>query len=82
MTGAEFKAIRQALGLTQRQLANVLGYAHPVRVSEFERTAWPQPVPKRVAALMTAFASGYRPRDWPQKPAHKAAKRRKQPLAA
>jgi transcriptional regulator with XRE-family HTH domain len=82
MTGAEFKAIRQALGLTQRQMAGVLGYGHPVRVSEFERQAWPQPVPKRVAAQMASFAAGYRPPGWPQKPAQRAAKRRKPPLAA
>ncbi len=35
MTNAEFKAIRKRLGLTQRQLAFVLGY-RPLTISSFE----------------------------------------------
>ncbi len=35
MTNAEFKAIRKRLGLTQKQLAEVLGY-RPLTISSFE----------------------------------------------
>lgn len=67
MTGHEFHLIRLCLGLTQRQLALVLGYRHPIRISEFERATRPLPVPVRVAAQMRAFAAGYRPADWPER---------------
>jgi DNA-binding transcriptional regulator YiaG len=66
MTGAEFKAIRQRLGLTQGELAIVLDYASSVRVSEFERSANPREVPTHVARLMRAYDAGYRPEDWPR----------------
>jgi transcriptional regulator with XRE-family HTH domain len=65
MTGQEFKAIRLALGLTQAQLAVVLGYGHAIRISEFERPNRALPVPKRVGEQMLAFAAGYRPKNWP-----------------
>jgi transcriptional regulator with XRE-family HTH domain len=65
MTGHEFKTIRLSLGLTQAQLAVVLGYGHAVRVSEFERPRRALPVPKRVGEQMLAYAAGYRPKGWP-----------------
>lgn len=67
MTGAEFKTIRQRLGLTQGELAGVLDYASAVRVSEFERSANPRDIPSHVARIMRAYAAGYRPTDWPKK---------------
>jgi transcriptional regulator with XRE-family HTH domain len=65
MGNDEFKAIRQRLGLTQAQLASVLGYQHPMQVSELERTTNPKPVPRAIALLMVAYDEGYRPKDWP-----------------
>ncbi|TAZ20751.1 hypothetical protein ELH77_19290 [Rhizobium ruizarguesonis] len=66
MTGAEFKTIRQRLGLTQGELARVLDYGSPMRVSEFERSSNPREVPVHVARLMRAYDAGYRPEDWPR----------------
>ena len=45
LTGADFRHIRLGLLLTQRELANKLGYKHKVRVSEFERETNPVPIP-------------------------------------
>lgn len=62
MTGAEFKAIRKRLGFTQAELAETLGYASPVRISEFERAVNPIPVPRLVAQVMRAMdETGWRP---------------------
>lgn len=66
MTPEEFRAIRQKLGFTQAELATYLGYAAPVRVSEFERATNPRPVPDLLARLMVAYRDGYRPADWPK----------------
>ena len=65
MTNDEFKEIRLRLGLTQAQLAAVLGYSIPMQVSELERDRNPKPVPRLVAMLMEAFDAGYRPKNWP-----------------
>lgn len=72
MTGSEFKQIRQGLLLTQKELAELLGYGHKVRISEFERPTNPTPVPAHVAALMHAlkatggrsWANGRLIREW------------------
>ncbi|GLS33800.1 Helix-turn-helix [Mesorhizobium albiziae] len=37
MTPTEFRTIRDRLGLTQAELARVLGYHHPSHISSFER---------------------------------------------
>lgn len=57
MTGKEFRRIRLSLMLTQQQLADILGYRQKVRISEYERTTNPIPVPEHVAALMRALES-------------------------
>ena len=59
----EITALRHALGLTQTQLARVLGYAHSPRVSELERGV--RVIDAGRARLLRAYASGYRPVDWP-----------------
>ncbi|WP_421579955.1 helix-turn-helix domain-containing protein [Shinella sp. M31] len=62
MTGDEFKAIRKRLGYKQAELAALLGYGSSIRVSEFERTTNPIPVPRLVALLMMAMdETGWRP---------------------
>lgn len=66
MTNREFKAIRLRLRLTQAELSRVLGYPHPMQVSELERATNPKPVPRHVAMLMQAYDEGYRPHGWPR----------------
>ena len=67
MTAADVRAARQSLGLTQAQLAPLLGYApgpNPqARVSDLERGV--HPVDGAKARLLTAYLDGYRPLDWP-----------------
>lgn len=63
MTNDEFRRIREELGLTQAQLARVLGYGANVRISEFETER--REIPLHVAMLMEAFKAGYRPDNWP-----------------
>lgn len=65
MENDEFRSIRKRLGLTQAQLASVLGYSHLMQVSEIERDKNPKPVPRAIALLMRAYDEGYRPKDWP-----------------
>jgi len=62
MTPTEFHAIRKQLGLTQAQLAPLLGYGAAPRVSAIE--SGPK-VPKQAALLMEAYRTGYRPKHWP-----------------
>ncbi|NZD50514.1 helix-turn-helix domain-containing protein [Rhizobium leguminosarum] len=66
MDNDEFRTIRTRLGLTQAQLAGVLGYLRSMQVSEIERETNPKPVPRAVALLMRAYDEGYRPKDWPR----------------
>lgn len=58
MTGAELKAARKALGLTQGQLAKLIGMAGPVQVGRLERS---QPgldgQPRRVSGQVQAALS-------------------------
>jgi DNA-binding transcriptional regulator YiaG len=63
MTAAEFKAARQTLGLTQVQIAPMLGLGAASRVSEIEAG---KKVPKQAGLLMQAYIDGYRPTDWPR----------------
>lgn len=67
MTNRDFKRIRISLGLTQAELASFLGYASAMRISEMERPTNPKPIPDLLARLMTAYADGYRPKNWPRK---------------
>ena len=62
MTGAEFKAGREALGLTQTQLAKLVGYGSQSRIAEVEGRAVAPACPSR---LLRAYLDGYRPADWP-----------------
>ncbi|PDS97682.1 hypothetical protein CO659_12795 [Rhizobium sp. S9] len=65
MTNEEFKEIRNRIGLTQSQLATVLGYSSALQISSYERATNPRPVPHLLNLLMRAYEQGYRPRDWP-----------------
>lgn len=62
-----FKATRKTLGLTQAELATLLDTdAQSVRRIEMPPTAsTARKVAPRMERLMIAYASGYRPTDWP-----------------
>ena len=62
MTPAEFKQARQTLGLTQAQLALVLGYGTP-QISFMETGA--NPIRRVVKIAVLAMVAGYRPDGWP-----------------
>lgn len=63
MEPEQFKAIREALGLTQRQLGEILGYVDRAHVSHMEKGS--RRILPPVALVMRAFADGWRPTDWP-----------------
>lgn len=66
MTPADIRAAREAFGLTQAQLAPLLGYAAAIRISELERG---HRTPGACAVLLLrAYLDGYRPKDWPKAP--------------
>lgn len=65
MTPAELREARLTLGLTQAQLASVMGYGATIRISEIERGV--RGVSEQTARLMRAYLNGYRPDDWPEK---------------
>ena len=65
MTPAAFRAGRNALGLTQKQLAMLMGYGCKQRITEIERPGR-DAVPFRAGRLMEAYLQGYRPPDWPR----------------
>jgi len=52
MTNHEFRNIRHGLLLTQKELAELLGYKHKIRISEYERETNPVPVPDHIADAM------------------------------
>ena len=45
MDSKTFRDIRRFMGLTQSQLAKVLGYRHKIRISEYERKTNPVTIP-------------------------------------
>lgn len=64
----EFRTIRLTLGLTQAQLAKLLGYAHGSTVGAFEvdpASPTTRPIPPLLVRLMRAYEAGYRPKNWP-----------------
>jgi transcriptional regulator with XRE-family HTH domain len=65
MTPADFRTARKSLGLTQTELAVVLGYSDgQARVSQIERG---EMMPHgSVIRLLQAYLDGYRPGDWPK----------------
>lgn len=66
MTPAEFRAARLSLGLTQAQLAAVMGYAAYNRVSPRANIEGGRRRPSQAAIrLLRALLDGWRPSDWP-----------------
>jgi DNA-binding transcriptional regulator YiaG len=66
MSPAEILRARLMLGLTQAQLAPLLGYRDVTRVSELERGV--RKPSAAVLRLLRAYLDGYRPPDWPNWP--------------
>jgi transcriptional regulator with XRE-family HTH domain len=70
MTPREFKLIRHSLLLTQQELADLLGYRQKVRISEYERSTNPVPIPDHIAMAMYELertagrSTGKMVRDW------------------
>ena len=63
MTPTDIKEARQSLGLTQSQIAPLLGYADKTRISELERGV--REPGSAVVLLLRAYLAGYRPDGWP-----------------
>lgn len=64
MTPAQVRAAREALGLTQKQLAAVMGVRGNATVSEWE--IGKRKIGPTAARLLAAYVDGYRPEDWPK----------------
>lgn len=64
MNPDEIKQARNSLGLTQSQLAPLLGYGATPRVAEIESGA--RNASDCVVRLLRAYLDGYRPSDWPE----------------
>jgi len=62
MTPTDFRTARKHLGLTQAQLASVMGYHAQPAISDIENG---RTVPAQAARLMEAYMRGDRPDDWP-----------------
>jgi len=60
-------AARRQLGLTQKQLADILRTT-PGHISKIERGIHASPF---IELLMEAYLSNYRPANWPKKPGGK-----------
>ena len=65
MTPAQFKLARQSLGLDPVQAARLLGYGCRSRISEIEHGR--RNPSDAVVMLLSAYLSGYRPDDWPDR---------------
>lgn len=63
MDSKEIRAARVTLGLTQAQLAKVMGYGATTRISELERGV--KGMGPGATRLLKAYLDGYRPKDWP-----------------
>jgi DNA-binding transcriptional regulator YiaG len=63
MTPTDFRAARESLGLSQTDLAPLLGFGSSQGVSNIERGV--RNPGAAVALLMQAYLDGYRPADWP-----------------
>lgn len=78
MTPDEIRTAREALGLSQQQLADVMGYSTRQRVSDLETgTRNPSPAAVRLIRLYLVLhsqAPQFLPDDWPVKRGVKGVK--------
>ena len=61
----EIRTARKHLGLTQKQLAEVMGYGGQAYMASVE--AGTRSMSDQGQKLLQAYLSGYRPTDWPVK---------------
>lgn len=64
----QLKSARETLGLSQSQLARLVGYSGAnvgQRISAMETGV--RPVAGHVARLVAAYLDGHRPADWPDR---------------
>lgn len=66
MTPDQLREARQRLGLTQVELAAVLGITKD-HLSDCERGARAKALGPSAARLLRAYLEGYRPSDWPRR---------------
>jgi transcriptional regulator with XRE-family HTH domain len=66
MSPNEFKEARRKLGLTQAELAYLLGYRGVMSISKIERGLSPLPDQSAGGRLLKAYLDGYRSNDWPE----------------
>lgn len=64
MTPADIREARRKLGLSQTQLAAVMGLRGKQTVSEWERGV--KSPDGQSVRLIQAYLAGHRPRDWPE----------------
>lgn len=69
MTGNELRAAQAALGLSDAQIAPLLGLSAAYQVRRFKvdpaASSW-RPLRPWHVRLLQAYLAGYRPADWPQ----------------
>lgn len=66
MTPKNIRQARKALGLTQHQMAAMLGYQGENRkVMMYDLESGRRPVREPQRRLAEAYLEGYRPKDWP-----------------
>lgn len=70
MTGEQFFAIRQKLGLTQAAFGALLGYTGPQMVNSFEGNR--REIPTQTGLLMEAIDKGFWSKTWPKPQADEA----------
>lgn len=63
MIDDEIKSARKQLGLTQKQLAEVMGYSNDAYISRVETGL--RGMSQQAQKLLQAYLEGYRPKDWP-----------------
>ena len=63
MDGQQIRDARKQLGLTQTQLAEVMGYSGKSYVSQVEIGM--KSIGGAAERLLKAYLAGYRPEDWP-----------------
>jgi len=63
MSAFEVSEARRRLGLSQEQLAYMLGFERRHALSSVETGARPLRAPQQ--RLLEAYLAGYRPEDWP-----------------
>ena len=66
MTPSETKSARQSLGLTQAQMADMLGYqGDNLKQMMYDIETGRRPLRAPQGRLIVAYLKGYRPDDWP-----------------